>query len=76
VPALGGTLPDYVWTSLLGVPSLGLPIANIDESNHGPNENLEVDRYLTGIALSMTTLSALGAAATPTDQNTRPEGHR
>jgi acetylornithine deacetylase/succinyl-diaminopimelate desuccinylase-like protein len=62
VPALGGTLPDYVWTRDLGIPSLGLPIANIDESNHGPNENLEVDRYLTGIALSMTTLSALGAA--------------
>jgi acetylornithine deacetylase/succinyl-diaminopimelate desuccinylase-like protein len=62
VPALGGTLPDYVWTRDLGVPSLGLPIANIDESNHGPNENLEVDRYLTGIALSMTTLAALGTA--------------
>jgi acetylornithine deacetylase/succinyl-diaminopimelate desuccinylase-like protein len=60
VPALGGTLPDYVWTKLLGVPSLGLPIANIDESNHGPNENLEVDRYLTGIALSMSVLTALG----------------
>ena len=61
VPALGGTLPDYVWTSILGAASLGLPMANIDEANHGPNENLEVDRYLTGIAISMSVLRALAA---------------
>jgi hypothetical protein len=36
-------------------------MANIDEANHGPNENLEVDRYLTGIAISMSVLRALGA---------------
>jgi len=61
VPALGGTLPDYVWTSILEAASLGLPMANIDEANHGPNENLEVDRYLTGIAISMSVLRALAA---------------
>jgi acetylornithine deacetylase/succinyl-diaminopimelate desuccinylase-like protein len=60
VPAYGGTLPDYVWTRLLGVASLGVPFANVDESNHGPNENLEIHRYLTGIALSMGILRALG----------------
>jgi acetylornithine deacetylase/succinyl-diaminopimelate desuccinylase-like protein len=61
VPALGGTLPDHVWTRLLGVPSLGVPFANADEANHAPNENLELDRYFTGIALSMEMLTALGA---------------
>lgn len=61
VPAYGGTLPDYVWTQLLGVPSLGIPFANTDEANHGPNENLEVQRYLTGIAMSMTVLHAIAA---------------
>jgi len=60
VPAYGGTLPDYVWTQLLGVPSLGIPFANTDEANHGPNENLEVWRYLTGIAMSMALLQAIG----------------
>lgn len=60
IPALGGTLPDYVWTDLLGKPSLGLPFANIDEGNHGPNENLVVDRYLHGIKISMVVLWALG----------------
>ena len=59
VPAHGGTLPDYVWTKILDRPSLGLPIANVDEANHGPNENLVVDRYLTGIAISMSVLRSL-----------------
>jgi acetylornithine deacetylase/succinyl-diaminopimelate desuccinylase-like protein len=59
VPAYGGTLPDFVWTQVLGAPSLGLPFANPDEANHGPNENLEVSRYLTGIAISMTALHAI-----------------
>jgi acetylornithine deacetylase/succinyl-diaminopimelate desuccinylase-like protein len=62
MPALGGTLPDWVWTQLLGAPSLGLPFANVDESNHGPNENIEVDRYLAGVAISMTALEALATA--------------
>jgi acetylornithine deacetylase/succinyl-diaminopimelate desuccinylase-like protein len=62
VPALGGTLPDHVWTRVLGVPSLGLPLANVDEANHGPNENLEVGRYLDGIAIAMTVLEELAAA--------------
>lgn len=60
LPALGGTLPNYVWTDVLGVPTLGIPLANVDEANHGPNENLEVDRYLTGIAMSAAILRALG----------------
>jgi acetylornithine deacetylase/succinyl-diaminopimelate desuccinylase-like protein len=64
VPALGGTLPDHMWTRVLGVPSLGVPFANADEANHAPNENLELDRYFTGIAISMSMLSALGAGST------------
>ncbi|GIH11927.1 M20/M25/M40 family metallo-hydrolase [Rugosimonospora africana] len=59
VPAMGGTLPVYVWNQVLGVPALGIPFANVDENNHGPNENLEVSRYLDGIAISMAVLSEL-----------------
>jgi acetylornithine deacetylase/succinyl-diaminopimelate desuccinylase-like protein len=40
VPALGGSLPDYVFTKTLGLPAFGVPYANADESNHAPNENL------------------------------------
>lgn len=40
IPALGGSLPDYVWTNILGFPSLIVPYANADESNHALNENI------------------------------------
>jgi acetylornithine deacetylase/succinyl-diaminopimelate desuccinylase-like protein len=71
VPAYGGTLPDFVWTQVLGVPSLGVPFANTDEANHAPNENLEVRRYLAGIAISMTVLRALGAGTAVDTGGTR-----
>src|SRR5690606_34318028 len=30
-PSLGGSLPDYVWTKILGAPSIIVPYANADE---------------------------------------------
>jgi acetylornithine deacetylase/succinyl-diaminopimelate desuccinylase-like protein len=59
-PSLGGSLPDYVWTKILNVPSVVVPYANADESNHAPNENLEVDKFFKGIRCSCSVLSALG----------------
>jgi acetylornithine deacetylase/succinyl-diaminopimelate desuccinylase-like protein len=61
VPAMGGSLPDYVWTKILGVPSYGTPYANHDEANHAPNENLEVDRFIKGIKTGAAVLAQLGA---------------
>jgi acetylornithine deacetylase/succinyl-diaminopimelate desuccinylase-like protein len=60
VPAMGGSLPEYVWTKLLGVPAFVVPYANHDESNHAPNENIEVARFLTGIKIGAALLSELG----------------
>jgi acetylornithine deacetylase/succinyl-diaminopimelate desuccinylase-like protein len=60
VPALGGSLPDHLWTEVLGVPSLGLPLADPDQANHAPNENLRVRRYLDGIELVAAVLTDLG----------------
>lgn len=48
-PSLGGGLPDYVWTEVLGVPSVIVPYANFDEANHSPNENIGVDHFFNGI---------------------------
>lgn len=61
VPALGGSLPDYVWTELLGVPAFIVPYANADEANHAPNENLEVERFISGIKTGAAMLAHLGA---------------
>lgn len=63
VPAMGGSLPDYVWTQVLGVPSFVTPYANADEANHAPNENLEVERFFKGIKTGAALLAELGARA-------------
>jgi acetylornithine deacetylase/succinyl-diaminopimelate desuccinylase-like protein len=60
VPALGGSLPDYVFTNILGIPAFTVPYANADESNHAPNENLEVARFFQGIKTGAAMLSYLG----------------
>jgi acetylornithine deacetylase/succinyl-diaminopimelate desuccinylase-like protein len=60
VPALGGSLPDYVFTKILGVPAFVTPYANADEANHAPNENLEVERFYKGIRTGVALLANLG----------------
>jgi acetylornithine deacetylase/succinyl-diaminopimelate desuccinylase-like protein len=62
VPALGGSLPDYVFTKVLGLPAFGVPYANSDESNHAPNENLEIERFYSGIRTGAAMLAELGRA--------------
>ncbi|MGL4240925.1 MAG: peptidase dimerization domain-containing protein, partial [Beijerinckiaceae bacterium] len=59
-PALGGSLPDYVWTKILGLPAYGTPYANADEANHAPNENLELALFHRGIRTGAALLSELG----------------
>jgi acetylornithine deacetylase/succinyl-diaminopimelate desuccinylase-like protein len=61
VPAMGGSLPDYVWTKILGVPSFQTPYANHDEANHAPNENMKIDLFIKGIKTGAAMLAYLGA---------------
>ena len=65
VPALGGSLPDYVFTKILGIPAFTVPYANADEANHAPNENIELERFIRGIKTGATMLTCLGQAQTP-----------
>lgn len=60
VPALGGSLPNYVFTRYLGIPAFVIPYANADEANHAPNENLELDRFIKGIKTGAALLTYLG----------------
>ncbi len=59
VPAMGGSLPDYVFTKILGIPAFVVPYANADEANHAPNENLELERFYKGIKTGAAMLSFL-----------------
>jgi acetylornithine deacetylase/succinyl-diaminopimelate desuccinylase-like protein len=60
IPALGGSLPIAQFSDVLDIPCYGVPLANADERNHAPNENMEVDRFLRGISGAAGVLLALG----------------
>lgn len=59
LPSLGGSLPLFVFTGLLGLPCYGVPLANADEANHAPNENLELRWFYAGITASAAILTRL-----------------
>lgn len=63
VPGVGGSLPDYVWTDTLGVPSVIVPYANHDEANHAPNENMVIDLFFNGILCTCQVMQRLGENA-------------
>jgi acetylornithine deacetylase/succinyl-diaminopimelate desuccinylase-like protein len=65
VPPLGGSLPISVFTRLLDLPTFGVPFANVDQTNHAPNENLEVERFFAGIKTAASLLTHLGAMDGP-----------
>lgn len=51
LPTLGGSAPFYLFTDHLKAPTLGMPIANFDNNQHGPNENLRLGNFFEGIDL-------------------------
>ena len=61
VPAMGASIPEYVFTKTLGIPTFGVPYANADEANHAPNENMEIARFFSGIKTGAALLTYLGA---------------
>ena len=64
VPVLGGSLPIAALSEGLGLPCYGIPLANVDERNHAPDENFELDRFHGGIVAAATVLTALAAGGT------------
>lgn len=49
LPSLGGSLPIYLFHETLGIPIIGIPIANHDNNQHQPDENLRIGHLWTGI---------------------------
>ncbi len=41
-PGSGGSLPLYLFTEMLNKPALMVPVANHDNNQHAPNENLRI----------------------------------
>ena len=55
VPTSGGSVPLYIFTQILDVPTINVPIVNHDNNQHQPNENIRIGHYWQGIE----TLAAL-----------------
>lgn len=51
LPTLGGSLPLHLFTETLGKPVVIVPIANHDDNQHAPDENLRIANLWYGIEL-------------------------
>ncbi|NIM00359.1 MAG: M20/M25/M40 family metallo-hydrolase [Acidobacteria bacterium] len=51
MPTLGGSLPLYLFTEQLGDPIVVVPIANHDDNQHAPDENMRIGNLWYGIRL-------------------------
>ncbi len=49
IPSLGGSLPIYIFEENLGIPFIGVSIANFDNNQHQPNENIRIGHLWQGI---------------------------
>ncbi|MEM0992970.1 MAG: M20/M25/M40 family metallo-hydrolase [Bacteroidota bacterium] len=49
VRTMGGTLPTSPFITTLGVPAVIVPLANSDNNQHSPNENLRLGNYFDGV---------------------------
>jgi len=61
MPALGGSIPMDMFHRVLGLPVVLFPIANHDNNQHGPDENIRLKNLWDGIEMHAALLSGLGA---------------
>ena len=52
-PRLGGTTPDYVFTRILGMPSVLVPYGPPDMNHHAPNERMSLAAIERGAACTL-----------------------
>jgi len=61
VPTMGGSGPAYVFTDILRMPFVVVPIVNHDNNQHAENENVRVGNLLKGMEI----LAAVASANVP-----------
>jgi acetylornithine deacetylase/succinyl-diaminopimelate desuccinylase-like protein len=62
LPNLGGSIPDWLFTQVLGVPSVWVPYAPHDEANHAPNESTTLEGFVNGVRSTAAALFEIAAA--------------
>jgi acetylornithine deacetylase/succinyl-diaminopimelate desuccinylase-like protein len=60
MPTLGGSLPIYIFETVLDTPTIGVPTVNHDNNQHGADENLRLGNLWEGIALYAGLMARLG----------------
>jgi len=60
MPTLGGSVPMYLFQQPSGTPAIILPIANHDDNQHAPNENLRLQNLWDGIEVFGAMFGGLG----------------
>ncbi len=51
LPMMGGSVPIYLFDDIFAAPVIGLPVANHDNNQHAPNENLRLKNLWDGVVL-------------------------
>jgi len=60
VPTLGGSLPLYLFEEILATPFLVVPVANHDNNQHAPDENLRLQNLRDAVEVYAALVAGLG----------------
>lgn len=60
LPTLGGSGPIYIFDEVLHAPTIGVPIVNHDNNQHGADENLRLQNLWDGIGIYAALIARLG----------------
>ena len=60
VPSQGHPVVLGIFIDTLGLPAVWVPYAQPNNGQHGPNENILADHFITGIKMGAAALTALG----------------
>ena len=59
MPSLGGSLPLSELAQALDMPLISMPLANHDDNQHAPNENLRLRNFIDGISTALMAIHGL-----------------
>jgi acetylornithine deacetylase/succinyl-diaminopimelate desuccinylase-like protein len=60
MPTLGGSIPMYLFAEKFRAPVIGLPMANHDNNQHAPDENLRLQNLWDSIEINAAIMARLG----------------
>lgn len=58
IRTMGGTVPIIPAVNTLGIPALIVPMVNMDNNQHNPNENIRIGNIATGIEICIAILTS------------------